>query len=109
MQIVVVSYFFTFTYFRIFEMERYKCHRCAVGYCTLSEIIQHCTWCHPKDTIKYRELVLDDVSGHTGYMSKEFKDIVPEDLKKKNKSVTTKDDIVIIQDKASLGLYNYVP
>ena len=60
-------------------------------------MVTHCKLYHNELVLKFRELVLDETPGKSGYRTKLYPDIIPEKLKEQNKQVCVKSDMVIVK------------
>ena len=68
-------------------MEPFKCYYCVFKTDSLEELIDHCTTLHEHEILKYRKLVLDDVSGVFKYLTKTYDGIIPHEVKECGKRV----------------------
>ena len=58
-------------------MARYKCYYCDNKLSDFEQIIEHLCSKHDQETLKYRELELDEQTGKFGYRTKTHIDVVP--------------------------------
>jgi N12 class adenine-specific DNA methylase len=57
----------------------------------LQSIIEHCKLSHGEETLKYRQLVLDENTGIQIYQTKIHEGVVPSNLTKYGKCITVND------------------
>ena len=56
----------------------YMCYYCSDGFEHFSELIKHLCTGHNKNEIKYREKELNFSNGKTGYRTKAYQDVIPD-------------------------------
>jgi hypothetical protein len=79
----------------------YKCYYCGIKESPLQSIIEHCKLSHGEETLKYRQLVLDENTGIQRYQTKIHEGVVPSNLTKYGKCITVNDGLTYILDKES--------
>ena len=79
----------------------YKCYYCGRKESPLQSIIEHCKLSHGEETLKYRQLVLDENTGIQRYQTKIHEGVVPSNLTKYGKCITVNDGLTYILDKES--------
>jgi hypothetical protein len=79
----------------------YKCYYCGIKESPLQSIIEHCKLSHREETLKYRQLVLDEKTGIQRYQIKIHEGVVPSNLTKYGKCITVNDGLTYILDKES--------
>ena len=85
-----------------YEENMYKCYYCEIKESPLQSIIEHCKLSHGEETLKYRQLVLDENTGIQRYQIKNTRrSIVPSNLTKYGKCITVNDGLTYILDKES--------
>ena len=95
------SYPNIFFYKLKYEENMYKCYYCEIKESPLQSIIQHCKLSHGEETLKYRQLVLDENTGIQRYQTKIHEGVVPSNLTKYGKCITINDGLTYIPDKES--------
>ena len=68
---------------------------------SLQSIIEYCKLSHGEETLKYRQLVLDENTGIQRYQTKIHDGVVPSNLTKYGKCITVNDGLTYIFDKES--------
>jgi hypothetical protein len=79
----------------------YKCYYCGIKESPLQSIIEHCKLSHGEETLKYRQLVLDENTGIQRYQTQIHEGVVPSNLTKYGKCITVNDGLTYILDKES--------
>jgi hypothetical protein len=79
----------------------YKCYYCRIKESALQSIIEHCKLSHGEQTLKYRQLVLDENTGIQRYQTTIREGVVPSNLTKYGKCITVNDGLTYILDKES--------
>lgn len=82
-------------------MSNFKCYYCDIKEPELQDIIDHCIANHDHEVLKYRQLVLDETSGHKRYQTKTHEGVIPAELKNCGKSVTVHDGLTYIFENES--------
>ena len=67
----------------------------------MQSIIEHCKLSHGEETLKYRQLILDENTGIQRYQTKIHEGVVPSNLTKYGKCITVNDGLAYILDKES--------
>ena len=68
-------------------MEVFKCYYCPYKTNSFEEIIDHCSILHEDELLKYRTLILDDLTGILQYQTKTHEGVVPRKIKECGKSL----------------------
>jgi hypothetical protein len=84
-----------------YEENMYKCYYCGIKESSLQSIIEHCKLSHGEETLKYRQLILDENTGIQRYQTKIHEGVVPSNLTKYGKCITVNDGLAYILDKES--------
>ena len=79
----------------------YKCYYCGIKESPLQSIIEHCKLSHGEETLKYRQLILDENTEIQRYQTKIHEGVVPSNLTKYGKCITINDGLTYILDKES--------
>ena len=84
-----------------YEENKYKCYYCGIKESALQGIIEHCKLSHGEETLKYRQLVLDENIEIQRYQTKIHEGVVPSNITKYDKCITVNDGLTYILDKES--------
>ena len=68
-------------------MDDYKCYYCTFSTRQFGSIVQHCTEFHSNEIIKYRQLVVNELTGKIGYQTKIHNGLIPSVLKQEGRNV----------------------
>ena len=84
-----------------YEENMYKCYYCGIKESSLQSIIEQCKLSHGEETLKYRQLILDENPEIQRYQTKIHEGVVPSNLTKYGKCITINDGLTYILDKES--------
>jgi hypothetical protein len=79
----------------------YKCYYCGIKESSFQSITEHCKLSHGEETLKYRQLILDENTGIQRYQTKIHEGVVPSNLTKYDKCITVSNGLAYILDKES--------
>ena len=77
-------------------MENFSCYYCAFKTICVDQLLQHITILHGNETLKYRELSLDEATEKFRYVTKTHQGIIPRELKHSGKTLTSSDNSKIV-------------
>ena len=77
-------------------MENFCCYYCAFKTNCVNQLLQHVTILHENETLKYRELSLDEATGKFRNVTKTHQGIIPSELKHRGKTFTSSDNSKIV-------------
>ena len=66
-------------------MEAFRCYYCPYKTDSFEQIIGHCSVLHEEKLLKYRKLVLDDLTGICRYQTQTHEGVVPLKIKESGK------------------------
>ena len=80
-------------------MEVFRCYYCPYKTDSFEQIIGHCSVLHEEKLLKYRKLVLDDLTGICRYQTQTHEGVVPLKIKESGKSIALSGESrIIIKD-----------
>ena len=68
-------------------MEVFRCYYCPYKTDSFEQIIGHCSVLHEEKLLKYRKLLLDDLTGICRYQTQMHEGVVPLKIKESGKSI----------------------
>ena len=76
----------------------YQCYYCGIKESSLQNIIEQCKLSHGEETLKYRQLILDENPEIQRYQTKIHEGVVPSNLTKYGKCITVNDGLTYIAE-----------
>ena len=82
-------------------MKKYRCYFCSFIDDSLEDIVDHCIDSHSKNTLKYRELELDERPGKLRYQTQIHAGVIPSNIENDGKTIIVSKDLVFLRDNGS--------
>ena len=79
-------------------MKKYRCYSCSFIDDSLEDIVDHCIDSHSKNTLKYRELELDERPGKLRYQTQIHAGVIPSNIENDGKTIIVSKDLVFLRD-----------
>lgn len=76
-------------------MKKYRCYFCSSIDDSLEDIVDHCIDSHSKNTLKYRELELDERSGKLRYQTQIDAGVIPSNNENDGKTIIVSKDFFL--------------
>lgn len=76
-------------------MKKYRCYFCSSIDDSLEDIVDHCIDSHSKNTLKYRELELDERSGKLRYQTQIHAGVIPSNIENDGKTIIVSKDFFL--------------